>query len=1605
MTVQMMDTLAQVLKDAEATPDERAVLIAAVQDLDDLDELHGDALRLYLDLRARMAEGATRLPRLAAALLAAGRPASAAVIDGFDHGSCTLTFCRNGTAPGEKPIHPGPCRGWRDHLRRNAPGVARALDRVDADRRKAREAARANAQLPPGVNVSQARALDTIDRHGPGGQHPRGMSPQRRKTLTDAGLITTGERQGADGKMHPTLVLTPKGQAIVDARKAARAEADRRIEERAVAEGLDPKAARLLGLPGARRERKQREEAEVRARRNEAERGAPPAPGDTAHPASPSYDNGQDRYAKALSIRARLQADLIKAVGGIGNVTPEQRQQLSDTYKRYVDSYSEIAGHREHVKAWADRLAYLSDSRDLQADPAVQADMDRLINEAKAGYDKAVTDLSAADMRAREAREAAGQAVVSVYAAHGKRKSMAALKLPETADATPPETRVRLAAEVSQVVRQAGGEQLPEDAPERAALAKAAGARIRQEREIAELKRQQEKNSRDWENARRYGGVGDAQRKVFQDESSRLSKASWEATQRLQGHQEAERAAASQVRSYNAAREQERITAEREKFNRPEYRAREALIRTEGNEYGRGRGYALRLEGGEDPRIVAGDVRRRIAALEAFRQSERWQQLGPQPRREVIRSIGQYREAVRQIDRMPAPPGNPALDPLDRIVGDDEAPLAANIRARIERGDDRAGLIAELRARAKEMDSISRRTKTVGVEERNAATRNRGIYMGIIKELERGGVSASALAIQLAGDLAHGRCTWDFCLAGTAPGEPKIHPGPCRGGRANAIKARPAGTRTVPAAEPDRPPTRSERAAQVAAMPEEEWRPLLAELRPDLVDDGSIEVVSRETAAGIIARAEERKGLVRPDVDRAEEAREARLKANRERNQEALDDYLDGDIPTWSGGRRDLPPGVRMVPVAELRSTVRYSPDGFDFSRQSEWDRLQARQMEMDHTARFFDDIQRSGMQPIQLSPEGDEVLNGHHRLAMALLMGARAIPVSDRDYESWGEEGGRAPGSGRNMFAVMLAPERAAPSALVASLTSLARLHWDCTDTFCRNGTMPGEKKVHPGPCRGWKEALRKVAPGALEIIEAERRRKLAERKAGRPPAKKAARRARPKPPPEPEPQRLVRLSPETLRLADEVARELPRDEAGWHAMVNRREVGGRRAIEMEMDNLRERMERERPNYDKALEAARAQVRRQRPPAERRRRTLTEQEERDAREAVRFDRRLGGVDYVRAEARLREVEAIEAAIQRKLAAGEPLDYGEQYMNNPGPSIIRGEYPIDPNGVRLPPEPLRHAEERVRQMGRALHQDIRDALADHPDVRTAQAAYDAANEEYRRTRSFESRQRLVATDQALTRTTNQTRRAMVLDALSQIRPMGGQRHTDLDVVQGSNDADRDNGRADWRERMAVGDQHFPDDWVAASSRARLTVASSNRAWHRASGGGWEETTDPAQRYSMLAMTSEHEERRARGTRDRPAAPYGGGFADRVDETTVHELGHRMEQQIPGLQALEFAWLRAHTTQGGTVERQVSLRDVAHSGYGAHEVAYRDSFNNAYTGRTYERGPADPDPAARAWEVFQVGLQQTFGSESRFGPNSLADFTLGALATLGRTDLD
>ncbi|WP_045748523.1 hypothetical protein [Actinoplanes rectilineatus] len=226
----------------------------------------------------------------------------------------------------------------------------------------------------------------------------------------------------------------------------------------------------------------------------------------------------------------------------------------------------------------------------------------------------------------------------------------------------------------------------------------------------------------------------------------------------------------------------------------------------------------------------------------------------------------------------------------------------------------------------------------------------------------------------------------------------------------------------------------------------------------------------------------------------------------------------------------------------------------------------------------------------------------------------------------------------------------------------------------------------------------------------------------------------------------------------------------------------------------------------------------------------------------------------------------------------------------------------------------------------------------------------------------------------------------ILDMLGEIRPYGGKKHPNP-VPVGPPPTPTDYGetriRPDWRERLDRGFRYFPDAWVEAGNNRPLRIGTSRRAFYTTAddGGG------------TLGLQSPPGDRKK----------YDGAFDDHSDEVTVHELGHRMEQTIPGLKALEFALVRRYGRDGGRVEK---LRPLG-AGYGKDEVTQPDEWFNPYTGKSYElaaRSGRDRGPHETNWEIFQVGLQDTFGRRNKHGrpddPDLLPAFVVGALATLG-----
>lgn len=119
-----------------------------------------------------------------------------------------------------------------------------------------------------------------------------------------------------------------------------------------------------------------------------------------------------------------------------------------------------------------------------------------------------------------------------------------------------------------------------------------------------------------------------------------------------------------------------------------------------------------------------------------------------------------------------------------------------------------------------------------------------------------------------------------------------------------------------------------------------------------------------------------------------------------------------------------------------------------------------------------------------------------------------------------------------------------------------------------------------------------------------------------------------------------------------------------------------------------------------------------------------------------------------------------------------------------------------------------------------------------------------------------------------------------------------------------------------------------------------------------------------------------------------------GFA-----VAAHEMGHRMQTVVPGLSAMEDAWLTDRTTVNGERDELVPLWE------GSAEMVRPDNFVDAYIGKEYTDMVGD---VREATEVITMGTQALFGGDhgGLIGMNrasrddDMRHFILGAMAAAG-----
>ncbi|ORI15781.1 phage minor capsid protein [Rhodococcus sp. 1168] len=294
------------------------------------------------------------------------------------------------------------------------------------------------------------------------------------------------------------------------------------------------------------------------------------------------------------------------------------------------------------------------------------------------------------------------------------------------------------------------------------------------------------------------------------------------------------------------------------------------------------------------------------------------------------------------------------------------------------------------------------------------------------------------------------------------------------------------------------------------------------------------------------------------------------------------------------------------------------------------------------------------------------------------------------------------------------------------------------------------------------------------------------------------------------------------------------------------------------------------------------------------------------------------------------------------------------------------KYPRDVNGAKLVPEKLQRHLDTTLSVGKSIRDDAMLRIDKDAVVKKLQAAD----------------KKLIANGQAFSPVRDEIRRdiarresAILQEALAEVRPIGGvkqaARISDMRI------ADATEGTAEGIAAVRRAEIIFPDAWLqTASDRGELKVGKTDRAFYE---GDWD--------FIAAAETDYHPN-------------YRGAFDSYPDEVMAHELGHRMERAIPGLTHLEFALVRSRSTKNGVLE---PMSQVYPGKQGMeNEVGYEDDWRHPYAGKVYSTD-AMADPATRAAEAFQVGLQDTFGRSTPSGEfdktSQLQEFVIGAMALL------
>ena len=317
--------------------------------------------------------------------------------------------------------------------------------------------------------------------------------------------------------------------------------------------------------------------------------------------------------------------------------------------------------------------------------------------------------------------------------------------------------------------------------------------------------------------------------------------------------------------------------------------------------------------------------------------------------------------------------------------------------------------------------------------------------------------------------------------------------------------------------------------------------------------------------------------------------------------------------------------------------------------------------------------------------------------------------------------------------------------------------------------------------------------------------------------------------------------------------------------------------------------------------------------------------------------------------------------------------------------MIRDYQKVEPGFPTLPSEiaarlgldSSKNFSSWYQDLARALYERIPNGVAD--ELKAEYKAYIDAEDKATELTKMEAKARDAM------KQVEATFHDAVFEVLNQVREMGGVDVNFADKLSSTaarrivvNNTDSSKALNDLAQRI------FPKEWLETSNTAGQTVI--NRVENR----GWAETVGIRGKSEVNTVVN----------------------SDATERLMAHEFMHRMEYVVDGISRAEWTFLhqRVEGVRGRVAQ---SLRTLCKgNGYRADEIALKDDFKNAYSGKFYNPFGGDSVSAWRslapdertAFEVMTTGFEDLVTGVNNMGITSGTDpefkaFLLGVLAAL------